>query len=73
MEYGERAQEIHDTLCNLALEITKHVNSFYPYALMRLVAIDRNERICYMSSGPETKNHEWRGLKIQLPMPIILQ
>ena len=22
VEYGERAQEIHDTLCNLALEIT---------------------------------------------------
>lgn len=68
VEYGERAQEIHDTLCKLALEITKHVNSFYPYPLDEVgvdLAIDRNEHIWLyeVNAGPQTKNHEWERAK----------
>ena len=64
-------QEIHDTLCKLALEITKHVNSFYPYPLDEVgvdLAIDRNEHIWLyeVNAGPQTKTMSGRGLKIQL-------
>ncbi len=68
MEYGDRAQEIHDTLCTLALEITEHVNSFYPYPLDEVgvdLAIDSDEHIWLyeVNAGPQTKNHEWKRAK----------
>ncbi|NLJ77714.1 MAG: hypothetical protein GX325_10770 [Peptococcaceae bacterium] len=64
LEYGKRAQRIYDTLCNLALEITEHVNGFYPYPLDEVgvdLAIDQNERIWLyeVNAGPQTKHHEW--------------
>lgn len=77
LEYGDRAQEIHDTLVELALEITEHVNDFYPYPLDEVgvdLAIDKNEHIWLyeVNAGPQTKHHEWERAKNTIAYAIYI-